>query len=362
MYKYIHFFMVNETIYSIRTIKMINDLTNGFNLDEHLFVTAHQELYDKIHEYPNTELVRVENPISADVINNYIDRGEWFILHSLPPVEEVFKINPKLWKKIIWRTWGHDTGIEYIKGEHYYNIKRYIKNKYFRFIVRHFKVVGIANLVDDVDISSRFGDVKMYPLGYLNPEKDEILEHIKNNFHKSDKTMNILLGHSGFPNDNHIKILESLKNYLSEDICIFLVMSYGDKNYISLVKEYVNKTFIDTKKIIIIEEFMPYKDYMEFLAKMDIAIFDGDRSYALGNIFALMYFEKKIYLNERGIIKKSFDMDNIPYHLTSSIGFVSYEDFVKPVFYKTSYSAACLELVAEWHKCLNYLNYGEDNK
>ena len=72
---------------------------------------------------------------------------------------------------------------------------------------------------------------------------------------------------------------------------------------------------------------------------MDIAIFDGNTSYALGNLEILLFFEKVIYLNQTGVIAKAFDMEKSPYRLISDIGCCTFEKFSEPIKYPENFSS-----------------------
>ena len=106
----------------------------------------------------------------------------------------------------------------------------------------------------------------------------------------------MLLGHSGIQNDNHISILKELKKFEDKKLHINLVLSYGDDIYVASVIDYVKKTWREDKVTINTKK-MSAQDYYSFLKSMDIAILDGKKSYALGNIEALLFFKKTIYLN-----------------------------------------------------------------
>ena len=78
---------------------------------------------------------------------------------------------------------------------------------------------------------------------------------------------------------------------------------------------------------------MPYYDYVKFLNKMDIAIFDGNMSYALGNISVLLLLKKKLFINRNGVIKEAFDEDSIPHKCVEEIDNMELADFIKGIEY-----------------------------
>ncbi len=325
-YKYIHIFFVPETKFSTACVRNINDNENGFVVSEHLFITPHKKVYEAISGFENVEFTESKSVIS--LINRYAPKCDYIIAHSLPRGELL--INPWYYKKIVWRTWGHDV--------HRYNFhsssgtKKIVKlllYPFWKFQVRCFAAVGVANTVDRLDIKENFGDVKMFRLPYTSKEETAIMESVLPN---TEKTKKILLGHSGYANDNHIEILKKLKKFSNESIEIYMVLSYGNESYIEAVCAFVEKEKIQNVKII--DKFMPYGEFVEFLSGIDIAILDNDKSYALGNISWLLYFKKKIFLNRNGVIKRAFDADGVPYSCTDEIDRMTYNEFVKPLKYE----------------------------
>ena len=192
--------------------------------------------------------------------------------------------------------------------------------------------MGISNTVDRIDITKRYGNVKTRYVSYANKAACESRLKIKPYVKKDGEPLNILLGHSGFPNDNHISVLKKLKKYADQNICVHIVLSYGDAGYIEKVKQYAVETL--GGKANIISERMPYDEYLEMLSKIDVAVLDGTKSYALGNLGALLFLEKKMVLNIKGVLKEAFDVDGIPYITTEDIGALSFEDFARPFVYE----------------------------
>ena len=54
-------------------------------------------------------------------------------------------------------------------------------------------------------------------------------------------------------------------------------------------------------------EFMPFKDYLELLGKIDIAIFNHNRQQAMGNITTLLGLGKKVYVRSNETPWKMFN-------------------------------------------------------
>jgi len=235
-------------------------------------------------------------------------------------------LKPWDYKRIIWRTWGGSINFQYRKGEHVKNLAKGFLTYIRKRIVQQYHAVGVANTVDVIQIKQAFGNVNTVQLHYTSADVDRLRMMVDSTVHKGTTT-NILLGHSGYCNDNHICVLESLKRFQSKNILIHLIFSYGNAEYIESVERYINKNW--PEKIMIHREFMKYEEYIAFLSQMDIAIFDATVSYALDNIIWLIELEKTIVLNRYGVIKKAFDENSIPYVCSDCLETMSLDELVK---------------------------------
>ena len=114
---------------------------------------------------------------------------------------------------------------------------------------------------------------------------------------KEETNYKILAGHSGFKHCHHIEIFRDLMHLKDYNIEIISPLSYGaGKRYSKSVIKSGHKIFGDKFKPII--DFIPKKNYVEFLASCDVAIFNNDRQAAMGNIWLLLRLGKKIYIRD----------------------------------------------------------------
>ncbi|MBF9253842.1 TDP-N-acetylfucosamine:lipid II N-acetylfucosaminyltransferase [Pontibacter sp. 172403-2] len=105
----------------------------------------------------------------------------------------------------------------------------------------------------------------------------------------------ILVGNSSAPGNNHVDIfilLEELQ-YKGEVIVPF---GYGYNSvYRENIMQIMKGLSID---IHILEDFMPYQEYLHLLNTVTTAVFNSYRQMALGNIFMLLFYGAKIFLSE----------------------------------------------------------------
>lgn len=331
--KYIHILLQNETKFNLPLIRNINTNCEIFNKDDHVFVTGGKKVYEAAKEFSN--VIYDEN--GKNLINKYAPQGDWIIIHGHLPVIEGIRIKNIYLKKIILRFWGGSIGYKYKKGSPFKNVVKKVLNKLYIGNVSHFAGFGIANKVDKVTIRKTLPDMPLFEIPYGMGKREEILELVKDE--KPCDGINVLVGHNAWDHDNHIEILKKLAKY-GDEIKIYVPLSYGNENYRMKVEKYIENN--NPGNITIVKEFMPYDEYVKFLNKMDIAIFDGDRSYALGNIAVLLLLKKELFVNRNGVIKEAFDEDSIPHKCVDEIDDMELNDFIKDIEYPESMGESML--------------------
>lgn len=108
----------------------------------------------------------------------------------------------------------------------------------------------------------------------------------------------VLVGNSGSPSNNHIRIFDRLiKNASSLKIKVFCPLSYGDPEYIKQVCEVGTRYF--GSNFCPLTKYMDMDDYVYFLSTISYAIFDYDRQQGMGNIISLLGLGKGVFLNSK---------------------------------------------------------------
>lgn len=328
-YKYIHVLWHDELKFSSRIVKLMSEDYPEIESKQHYFITPFINVYEALKDYGNVAYIELKKPYSYKIINIAGKHGDWIFLHNICRHIELLKVNPKYLKKIIWRTWGGDRLNKIIR-------KNIIKKALVALInfetkrrVKKFKIIGVSNEVDIVELTDRFGKLNYMREPYFC--EDNNLRISPENEIKST-TINILIGHSGFSEDNHIKISKKLERFKNEDIKLHIPFSYGYKGYIAKTKEHLANQW--GNKVVFIDDFLDFNDYAKLLANMDIAFLDTPFSCALGNIALLVCFNKKIFLRKNGVIARAFDKCEAPYFTSDELGDMTFEEFSKPVVYK----------------------------
>ncbi|MEG2341373.1 MAG: TDP-N-acetylfucosamine:lipid II N-acetylfucosaminyltransferase, partial [Odoribacter sp.] len=191
-----------------------------------------------------------------------------------------FKLN-----QFAWVIWGGDL---FFYREYRTSLKFRIYEYLRRITIKKFGY--FFNNKEDYLLAQKVYSIKgvYFCAGYpqLNL-KEGIVSHIGK--------INILLGNSADPTNNHIEALKSLSKFSKEKINIYVPLSYGGtteyiKSVIECGRYYFGNQFIPLLDI------LSYKKYLEFLDSIAIMINNHNRQQALGNIGYLLSTGAKIFI------------------------------------------------------------------
>ena len=115
----------------------------------------------------------------------------------------------------------------------------------------------------------------------------------------------ILLGNSADPTNNHLDILDKLRQLNISNRNVIIPLNYGDEGY---KKKLIEKLNLE-KNLYILDDFLPITEYEKKLLSSSVAIFGHIRQQALGNI--MMCFERgiKVFLYKDSITYKQLKKD-----------------------------------------------------
>lgn len=321
-FKYIHILWSDETKFTGPLVHKFNDSSLGLPLNESLFVARDQRVFNELKDYSNV----VYDGEKCNVFNKYGPRCRWIFSHGYPKTWEYLFVRPNNKKKVVWRYWG---GRRIPKAT---DTKNHIKNKInaiyntsyrlgFKWKFMNVALIGVANYADKVDLSPLLPGIPMMemPYGYKSDSSelyDEALRYGREyKQRKTDSKKRVVLGHHSTPLEEHIQWLSLLKDYPEDKIDIFIPMSYPLTEeaikYRESVENYISR--LPNKNIILIKEFIDYREYAKLMATMDAAIMPCRNSMGMGNISLQLNCEVPIYLHSDGLLSRVFDEKSIPY-------------------------------------------------
>jgi dTDP-N-acetylfucosamine:lipid II N-acetylfucosaminyltransferase len=106
----------------------------------------------------------------------------------------------------------------------------------------------------------------------------------------------ILLGNSATYTNNHIEVLDVLKNIDLGDRRLIIPLSYGNTIYAKYVRTYTSLSKI--KNVKYLQELIPFDEYVKLISGCEIVVMNHYRQQGLGNILTALTIGAAVYLNE----------------------------------------------------------------
>jgi len=286
--KYLHIFN-NETKFSKNFFEFLHD--NGFDLNQHeLF---HYGKNDPSYEkFPmRVVFAKYYSVIKHLKLLRSMFKTEKIIVHSLasPWLLLFLFLFPKLTDKVYWVIWGKDLYFyQLLKKKHiHHRIYEFFRKSVFKRI-KHVVtyVYGDAELATKwYQINATYHECIMYPSNLFKDIKTTSIPH---------KGINILLGNSADPSNNHPDLLEKLLPHKNKINKIYAPLSYGDKKHAVKIIKLGHELF--DLKFKPLTDFMPFEDYLSIIGSIDVAVFGHNRQQGMGNIITLLSLGKKVFL------------------------------------------------------------------
>lgn len=117
--------------------------------------------------------------------------------------------------------------------------------------------------------------------------------------------INIQVCHSGSIHANTLDTLDMLVKYKDENIRLYAILSYDDKNNCIEVEKKGKELFGD--KFIPITDYMTPSDYAEYISNLDIMISNAKIQQGLGNIHLGFASGVKLVFRDDGVLKENFE-------------------------------------------------------
>lgn len=271
----------------------IDFIKNNFDFNDHLFLLTNSMSENELINHSNVKLSgkgKLSKVKHYALVIKKMKQADKIILHSLFDIRiiQILFFSPWLLKKCYWVMWGGDL-YSYQLGK---RNKSWYKNEVFRRPV--IKNMGhlVTYIQGDVDLARKWYGAK--------GEYHECLMYVSNTYkalkvsNTQSGTINIQLGNSADPSNNHIEILGKLLPFKDKNIRIYAPLSYGDKAHAKEIVSKGKELFGD--KFIALTDFMSLEQYLKFLCSIDIAIFNHKRQQAMGNTITLLGLGKTVFI------------------------------------------------------------------
>lgn len=272
----------------------INLIRDNFDISSHKFwLTGDKTRYPyekntSIYQAPPGFLGEA---LGLIVLVTNLIKAEKIVLHGLFSIKITLILSSMPWllAKCYWVILGGDLYARELEPRDW---KWAIREPLRRFVIRRLGHL-VTYIAGDVDLARKWYNAKgqyheclVYTSNLYNPLP---------NLEFKSLTINILLGNSADPSNNHIELLEKILPYRDRNICIYAPLSYGNRErHAQQVIEIGKKWFGEKFKPI--TELMPFTQYLALLGKIDIAAFNHRRQQAMGNTITLIGLGKKVFI------------------------------------------------------------------
>lgn len=288
---------------------------------------------DKVKQEELPEKAVLIKKYNHKVVMEQIKNSQYVLIHglSLSANTKFCLLRPKYRKKLVWVAWGAD-----LYQNHYGNsiVQRFkgAVDTAFKKAVPFF--VGIFQ--PDIEyFHKKYGTrAKSFFAKYAagsetrNPiyNAPPLLRRIAMR-RQAGECVNILIGHQANPLLSHCTVIDWLARFQHENIHVYIPLSYGNMSYAAQTAAYAERVL--GEKVTVLRDFMSQGEYMQLLQNMDIAVFHIDRQIGLGNIYPLMYMQKKIYMKSDGVMYGHFRTDGIEIKPSEALENITFEELLQ---------------------------------
>ena len=194
-----------------------------------------------------------------------------------------------------WVLWGGDL------YDNHNCLQRNLKERLRFFLEKLFlkRIYSICSLLPgDYKLAcEKYGISPIYEnVFYPNPVNFDLLDEIQDVKTVAIKRR-VLIGNSATPTNNHMDFFRKVKGseLQSNSIEIMCPLSYGNSDYGIRIAEKGKEVFSSFHPLF---DRLDEKEYAQFLNTIDVAVMNHQRQQGLGNIIALLYCGKKVYLRK----------------------------------------------------------------
>ena len=286
--------VVHIMSYSVFTDGYVQFMKTKMKECKHAFIIYIEENNDKGIDESSVFYISSWLDLKLKSINKWIEDANCIVISGAFNVHKFFwLLDRKIRNKTYIQFWGGDF-YDVFRGNA--GIKRRIKRFFIRKAVRDAQGLLFLQEGEKKQFENLTGISKKSFVAPMvaDPKDYDTLMEIRCAQRKSaGGIVNILLGNSATESNHHFEMIDAISK-LSFEKKVFCPLSYGNKKYGEEVMLYGRERLGNCFEPIL--EHMTRKDYWRFLSGCDVGIFNNDRQQALGNIYALLFFGKKVYI------------------------------------------------------------------
>lgn len=270
----------------------IGFLEKNFDSAEHFFLIKNFKSYE-VSGRSNTKFLHQKISLTLELVSYffYLNRAQKIVIHGLHNPNMVFALflQPWLLKKCYWIMWGGDLYLYELTKS---TFKSSLYEKIRAFVIKRMGYF-VTQMAGDVELARNWYNAKGH-----HHESFVYQSNLYQDYNvalKKCDSINVLVGNSANPTNNHEQIFEKLIPFKNENVHIFCPLSYGSDAHAFKIRCLGKELFGD--KFTPLLEFMPFEQYLDLLGEIDIAIFAHERQQAAGNMVTLLGLGKKVYLS-----------------------------------------------------------------
>jgi hypothetical protein len=203
-------------------------------------------------------------------------------------------------------------------------IKRYMTKKVFR------KANAVIFLIDgEYDKYRKITKITQDKV-YVAPMPGDPLDEFDFANHRNEgvySPLRITIGNSSTITNNHMEIFEKLEHLKDENIEIYCPLVYGNESEREKVLKEGKKIF--GHKFHALTEWQQLHDFYSLLATCPVGIYNNNRQQGMGNISAMLYLGKKVYLRSDTSMYENYSKQGFYIHDVNELDDISIEDLIK---------------------------------
>ena len=293
---------------------------DNFNADINRYIVFSNK--KKLKYVQNTKRIRKlslsPHNINYDLI---FDHCNLLVIHFLTPLKSFLIKKAPSNVKILWISWGADFYNQFKYFPLYESLTKKLILKNFFFHFRKSNIYNIYHLLRYRVLPIRLEKKILGKIDFLSTVVPYEFKLITNEFNFKPKYIDfsygvsnynnndyvnlgnkVLIGNSATYSNNHLDIFEKIKKSNCEFICPINYGGFDFKSYQKIVIKSGRNYF--KNRISFLTKYLSADEYDKVLYDCNTAIMFHIRQQALANIFKLLFYGVRIFLNDKSLLYK----------------------------------------------------------